>query len=143
VDGTISLSGGNGTGRLRAGLIRAKGHFTAPGYITGTEVRSTGTVLRMEGGTAQNIQLVCSNATSNGCTPGDRQPGRRHDRQQPARQQHIDVIRALTAPAGVTITGVQHMFLRGTSVLNNDGTIDVAACTKENGPTINGTDPCP
>jgi hypothetical protein len=55
----------------------------------------------------------------------------------------LDLLRQMIVPAGVTLSRIQMLFLRGTSVLTNNGTIQTAACTKEPGHTINGTDPCP
>jgi hypothetical protein len=55
---------------------------------------------------------------------------------------NLDLARQRTVPTGVTLSGIQMLFLRSTSVLNNQGTIQTAACTREPGHTINGTDPC-
>jgi hypothetical protein len=49
----------------------------------------------------------------------------------------------MTVNASITIGSIQMLILRSSSVLNNNGTIQTAACTKEGGHTINGTDPCP
>jgi hypothetical protein len=56
---------------------------------------------------------------------------------------HLDLFGRLTLSGGVAASGIQMLFLRSTSVLANNGGIQTAACTKEAGHTINGTDPCP
>jgi hypothetical protein len=43
-------------------------------------------------------------------------------------------------PRALTITGT--LFLRASSVLDNQGTINLGACVREAGHTIVGTDPC-
>jgi hypothetical protein len=55
----------------------------------------------------------------------------------------LDLIRQMTVPSGVTLSGIQMLILRSASVLNNSGTLQTAACTREAGHTINGTNPCP
>jgi len=49
----------------------------------------------------------------------------------------------MTVNNGTTITIAGTLFLRSTSVLNNNGAINKGACVKEAGATVNGTDPCP
>lgn len=55
---------------------------------------------------------------------------------------NLDLTGHMTVPVDVTldIGGILH--LRATSILNNQGTISVPACSRETGSTINGIDPC-
>jgi hypothetical protein len=55
----------------------------------------------------------------------------------------LDLRGTLTLPQDLRIAVVDTLFLRSTATLNNDGQMDVGACEKEDGHTINGTDPCP
>jgi hypothetical protein len=55
----------------------------------------------------------------------------------------MDLRGALTLPQDLRIAVADTLFLRGTATLNNHGQMDVSACEKEDGHTINGTDPCP
>ncbi len=55
----------------------------------------------------------------------------------------IDLRGALTLPQDLRIAVADTLFLRSAATLNNHGQMDVGACEKEDGYTINGTDPCP
>jgi hypothetical protein len=55
---------------------------------------------------------------------------------------NLDVAGTLTVGSGVEVTVGEMLYLRATGVLNNDGVMSVTGCTREDGSTINGTDPC-
>jgi hypothetical protein len=54
----------------------------------------------------------------------------------------LDVAGGLTLPAGRTLVVTESLILRSSGVLTNNGDLSAASCTKEEGHTINGTDPC-
>jgi hypothetical protein len=47
----------------------------------------------------------------------------------------------LPSPYALTIHG--SLFLRTSSILNNEGTINAPTCETEEGHVVNGGDPCP
>jgi hypothetical protein len=54
----------------------------------------------------------------------------------------LDVAGALTVTSAAQITVAEMLFLRAAAFLDNQGVMTVASCTKEDGHTINGSDPC-
>lgn len=55
---------------------------------------------------------------------------------------NLEVIGRANVVAGRRVTVADTLHLRSTAVLNNQGTVTAAACTKETGYTIIGQDPC-
>jgi nucleotide-binding universal stress UspA family protein len=55
----------------------------------------------------------------------------------------LDLTGQMTVSGNATVSVENTLFLRSTSVLNNNGTIFKGACVKEAGATVNGTNPCP
>ncbi len=143
VGGPTELRGGDSEGRLSAGVIRLRANVTAHCF-SARELRSTGTLVSLEGSAAQSFDMHCSQATqqflhnlriANAAGVNIVRNTRVNN--------ELDLVRQMTVPAGVTVSGLQRLILRSTSVLNNQGTIQTAACTQEPGRTINGTNPCP
>lgn len=143
IGGDASFSGGGLEGQQTAGEIQLAGNLAVGGGSFEQSV-ATGTAVRLNGTTVQTVffafpgavrqrfhDLTISNAA------GVKFTGSAHV------SRNLDLMHQMTVPSGVTLSGIQMLFLRGTSVLNNQGTIQTAACTKQPGHVINGTDPCP
>jgi hypothetical protein len=54
----------------------------------------------------------------------------------------LDVAGAVTLPSGRTLVVTEALILRATGLLTNNGSMTVGSCTKEDGHTLAGTDPC-
>jgi hypothetical protein len=151
VGGSATWNGGPSATHLTAGEVRVAG---AEFFVqNGGAFQSTGTRVVLDGTAPQRVSVFGSGAngsrfrdleiTNAGGVTFSNQGPSGFDSSPKHVTGTLDLRARLTVPSGVTVTGIQMLFLRGTSVLTNNGTIQTAACTKEAGHTINGTDPCP
>jgi hypothetical protein len=145
VHGAVDLRARGTAGNLTAGEIRAHGDFSVIG--SADEFQSTGTKVSFVGTAPQAVTFQPTSftgrllahfhdvaiANDTGVTLGHRT----------LFNGNMDVTGAALVGAGSTVTVNGTLQLRATGVLTNDGTMTVAACEKQAGHTINGTDPCP
>ncbi len=139
IDGDASFaSGGSTRDTLSAGEVRVAGNFSTTFSNT---FPSTGTRVVLDGITPQTVTITNPNSSpfhdleitnpagveflSNARVNGD-----------------LNLVGQMTVPASRTLNIIGTLFLHAASVLNNQGTVQVGACAKEAGHTINGTDPC-
>jgi hypothetical protein len=140
IEGDASFaSGGVTRDTLSAGEIRVAGNFSTTFSNT---FPSTGTRVVLNGTAAQTVTITNPN-TSPFHDLQITNPAGVEFLSDAAVNGDLNLVGQMTVPSSRTLTIVETLFLRAASVLNNQGTIHVAACEKEAGHTINGTDPCP
>jgi formylmethanofuran dehydrogenase subunit C len=144
VRGNVDFNSGNAASRLTDGLVRVMGNFRAATFP------SAGTKVLLEGDTLQVVTIVSYSflGTANAYFHDLEITNRtgvelRRDGATLIRvQRHLDLVGRMTNPVGGNAQVFGTMYLRPTSVLINEGTLVVAACVKQAGHTISGTDPC-
>jgi hypothetical protein len=152
VKGQMDLQGGDSNGQLSEGAIHVAGNFSAAGG--GPVFVPTGTKVVLNGTAKQTVALTASftgatrsyfhdleitNATGVDIVrvTSSGSDGR------VAVKGSLDLKGMMTVLTGAVLDITETLYLRSTSVLANEGTMNVSTCEKENGHTISGTDPCP
>jgi hypothetical protein len=146
VGGNIDLQGGDTRGKLTAGEVYAAGDFSAGMW----NFSSTGTKVILNGTSVQKVQITTN------FTGATRSYFHDLEITNPAGAEflpvpnnglvsvrNLDLKGAMTVRAGTRMQVVDTLFLRSTSKVINNGTLQVKACVRDTGHTVEGTDPCP